>query len=819
MEILTIGKLVKTNFKDLYIRFLSDDALSDSEYTKILSVAIILLNSSRIELNRLGYRIILLYCIRKEKYEGLYDVSINSGLIPIAALISHYDIESSSNDTFIRNYMNSYMETFKKNNIIMTEQQVLLNQYMKEKYNESLVIIAPTSYGKSELIISTIQDNPNLNICILVPSKALLAQTKKRILNSNILDLRKIITHPDGYRKNDKNKIFIFTQERLNKLLSEDKELSFDIVFVDEAHNLLQGDYRNELLASVICILGARNKKTSFKYLTPFICDELNLKIRFLDTPFDKFRISEYVKTERFYFYDFRRGKLTNNLMQYDNYLNIWIGSSKKYKDHIELIKSESLSKNIIYANKPKNIEKFSRELCCYLPEIDCPLIKIACKELSKNINSQYFIIECLKKGIVYHHGSMPDNIKLYIENLFIKSKSIKYLICSSTLLEGVNLPIDRIFIIDHRNGRSNLTSSQFKNLIGRVNRFSEIFSYNEEKTIKKLESRIYLLGVDSYTSKKANLEEFYPKVVKVGRKEKDKVNNVLLHNKECNEIRDKRKYKNAIERLGNLQPSLLKNIQYKKLLTDVGSLMLSNSINEIDVFKFEKSIKLDLLKYSLNEGLIDNIESLIGVIGDKFIVHINEEDGYKDILRLKENATRKFYMMLLNWRIKNYSMNQIINRYITYWNDEKNNDQDDLVYVGKWGDTKARGGVREFWVHMSTKSEKEKINLAIVRHKEEEDFIDYNIMKFVEVLNSLEMIETSFYRLIKYGTTDELQIKIINEGFSRKLAELIFNKYNKYIKLLSNDDIIIRNSLIEAMKNNNENEFLIFEAKMNLGN
>lgn len=42
---------------------------------------------------------------------------------------------------------------------------------------------------------------------------------------------------------------------------------------------------------------------------------------------------------------------------------------------------------------------------------------------------------------------------------------------CTSTLIEGVNLPADNLFITNYRSGRPQMTSVEFRNLIGRVGR------------------------------------------------------------------------------------------------------------------------------------------------------------------------------------------------------------------------------------------------------------------------------------------------------------------------------------------------------------
>ena len=88
------------------------------------------------------------------------------------------------------------------------------------------------------------------------------------------------------------------------------------------------------------------------------------------------------------------------------------------------------------------------------------------------------------------------------------------------------------------------------------------------------------------------------------------------------------------------------------------------------------------------------------------------------------------------------FTIKEMVSEVVNYWNTLREGSQ--IVYVGKWGD-KTRGGYKKYWTDISQKSEHEKINLAIVRLKEEYDFIDNEIVKYIEILHSLDLIEESF--------------------------------------------------------------------------
>lgn len=818
MEELTIRKLGNTKFKDLYFQLLKGDELGNTQTVKLLAIAVLLLNHKTPEIRRLGYRIILFYGNATGQYQALYDVALDSGLHPVSAVISSYfSGDDHRSESFIRNIVGSYVDTFRDQGIVLTEQQDALRTFVQSEYRKSSVVVAPTSYGKSELIIQSVKENPGQRVLILVPSKALLAQTKKRLIYADIEGLGKVVTHPEMYSVERNNRAFVLTQERLNRLLNENAGLTFDMVFVDEAHNLLQSDRRSELLAAMLCILGARNPETSFKFLTPFLCDELNVRVRFLDMIPNGFKIDEYIKSERFYIKDFRAGRERTKLKLYDHFLNDWMEFDRRYANCFELIKGEALSKNIVYGNRKKSIESFAVELAAVLPPVDCPLIQTACAELEELFDRRYKLIGCLRKGVMYHHGSIPDTIRLYLENLFSSSKQMRFLVCNSTLLEGVNLPIERLFVFDYFKGKKTLTPSQFKNLIGRVNRFSEVFAPGAEAALRKLESSIYLLGVDGYTRNNAALETFYDKSVNVSKVVKDTVSNVLLEATKIIDGKVSVLYDDAVARLENLHPGVVKDRECRYVTTQVGKLLIANSVSEIDVFVEEEAIERKIKRGIEANGVINTVDRLMLAISKSFIDHFDKSREYSDLVRLNQEAARNFYAMILDWKLKKLSVKQTIRLTLAYWKKLVESSHSDHVFVGKWGDTKYRDSNYENWVRISQKDDAERINLAIVRLKDEDDFFDNKIFKFVEVLNGVGALDPGFYKLIKYGTADDTKIKLIRDGYSHGLADLMLERYPETVRATLGGDIEVSPRLVNMMINNEESDLLIFEAKMNL--
>lgn len=110
---------------------------------------------------------------------------------------------------------------------------------------------------------------------------------------------------------------------------------------------------------------------------------------------------------------------------------------------------------NLIYANAPAEAEKCAKILWDLRgDEADTTDKEIhdLIKLIKKVINKDYVLAEILTRGIAFHYGNLPLIIKNEIERLF-KNGKIKYLVCTSTLIEGMNLPAKSIFIRGPKKG------------------------------------------------------------------------------------------------------------------------------------------------------------------------------------------------------------------------------------------------------------------------------------------------------------------------------------------------------------------------------
>lgn len=816
MKTLTLKRLYNTEFNSLYWKFLSNpESMNSKELEVLLSLGTYFVGLEDESIQKLGYRIFLLYSKNTGDYKPLYELSLNKGFIPIAQFIDDklkYGERFGNLQTVINEAIN---QDFRRGNQYKTIGQTLLYNNVIATENKSYIVVAPTSYGKTELILSFLDTNLDKNVCIITPTKSLLAQTKKRILNH--IGNQKIITRPEMYSENSERIIAVLTQERLLRLLQENPELSFDILIVDEAHNLLdrfsKDNNRSVLLASVIVICYRRNENISCRYLTPFLQSKESIVLKHISESLEWFTVSEFMKSEVFYFHDIVKG--TKEILdQYSGAKQKLISlGSLDYSSDAEIVISHADRKNIIYLNSPKKIEQFAKELSNLLEVTSSEQLKKAVLDLRDFIHEDYSLAASLERGVIYHHGSVPESVRYYIETLYSEFSELKMLIANSTLLEGVNIPATKMFILDPNRGNSYLTSSDFKNLIGRICRFGEIFNPNDG-SLEYLLPEIHIIK-GKYCRKDFNALNFFKnKNVFAGDQDKikDEVSNPLLENHKQLDSDIVNQAEIMLDNFSDDDIVVNKKIRTPKTL--VGKLCFQNNVRIFNIFDVEEVIDGKLRE--LEEA--QTLENIFSMMNFLFFSHIDEEEGsYNNLKRLQEKDAQNFYMMLINWRMQGMTTKNMITQIVGYWNTLTGYEAEH-VYVGKWGDTtRGPNSRREYWTNISSKTQSEKINLAIVRLKEEYDFIDNEIIKYIEILNTLGLIDNELYLKIKYGTSDNEKIALLNCGISNTLSSILFEKYKNLYNIDASSNVVtFDNSLINTMRENGENGILISEILLN---
>ena len=677
-----------------------------------------------------------------------------------------------------------------------TDAQYTVFEEMKKRNHYSFS--GSTSFGKSfifeaftKYIIE--EHNKTDNIAFIVPTKALINQVGNRL--KEIVDGigYKVITTPvipKVFLNQDNKYIFVFTAERLISYFTDKINPQIDYLFVDEAHKLLsRKDTRTPLLYHALVL--AKRKSVNIYFASPNVpnsnvfleminnsTDESMSLIEspvaqnrfFIDTVEDKsFMVSDYGNDIAFPKFNFKEGDITGNLQLV-----------------LELFAENRQS--IIYCNTVDKTIKTAINFAELLPKVDSEDISEVIELIDARIHHQYYLKKCLNKGIAYHFGRMPEEIKLRIENLY-KQGLIKFLFCTSTLLEGVNLPAKNIFILSEKIGDGKMSDIDFWNLAGRAGRLSKDISgnifcvnlYNQNGYWKDSKDANILRTKEKY--------EIEPQIL--SRKNENLYKNISNYFKQKNYSNKNlsSEKKKIIEMYGNilLFHDLINNESILKdrfLDSDKKSMsLLKKKRNLLKVAPEILATSIDINIANQNKIASNNVPSLptstnredclkvLNILYEQYEWNKTESDGRNPMIRHKKQL--KYYATLMESWINTKPLKVIIQRTI----DNFYNDGDErTLYIRQEGTLKPVKFDKENELHVNKLINDIVGDIEnVLRFKIKNYISNYQALLSDKDNSSNNRADWESY--IEYGTTDNKTIEIQNLGFPRNIAIFLKDK------------------------------------------
>jgi hypothetical protein len=372
---------------------------------------------------------------------GLYPY-VNPTLLDDSALIRY---EYHRSKTLSRNGTSIYLHE---------EQQEISSQL---QLGNSVILSAPTSFGKSLLIEELVSTRKYKNIVIIQPTLALLDETRKKL--SNYREIYNIVVSTSQLPANSKGNIFLFTGERVVEYQNFPK---IDFFVIDEFYKLspTRDDDRSITLNQAFHKLLKQTNK--FYLLGPVIKSipisfqqKLNVGIRY--TNFSTVAVDEIpVITKQKITNEERKNVLFKLLSSLDEPTLIYCSAPEKATT-IASEFAETLKAN-------KDYKRFNSDLIEWIDE---------------NVHEKWSLVNCLNKGVSFHNGVLPRHLGSSIVDAF-NSGAIKYLFCTATLIEGVNTTAKSIVLFDNTKGnRIPIDFFDYKNIAGRSGRMNIHYTGN----------------------------------------------------------------------------------------------------------------------------------------------------------------------------------------------------------------------------------------------------------------------------------------------------------------------------------------------------
>lgn len=349
---------------------------------------------------------------------------------------------------------------------------------------------APTSLGKSFMMRTFIKaqvlSSAKKNFAIVVPTKALINETRSNLIHDLVDNLeahnyRVVSAAGDIVLEGQHNFIFVVTPERLLYLLISKPGLALDYLFIDEAQKLSGKNSRAPFYYQVVNILLARQTPPRIIFASPNIPNpDVYLKMLLDAQEGAESLATEYSPVTQFkFFIDFAANfvaiynERTQSLIHLADLASL-DGSGRPLTQLIARIERSGRENNnnqtlVFYGAKTQTINN-AVDYAKNLTDLHNPELEALAKDIERDVHADYYLAGLVRRGVGYHVGYLPSPIRMRLEEKFRENK-LSALFCTSTLLEGVNLPADNLVITGQKIGLAKMTTVELKNLVGRVGR------------------------------------------------------------------------------------------------------------------------------------------------------------------------------------------------------------------------------------------------------------------------------------------------------------------------------------------------------------
>ena len=678
----------------------------------------------------------------------------------------------------------------------------------------------PTSMGKTFLlkvfIKSLILKNLRNNYVIVVPSKALINEVKSEIINEIGTSLEekkyKVITTPSAI-VNDKRfrYIMIYTQERLSYQIKVHEDMIIDYVFIDEAQKISDVSMRSAYFYKIIDYLVKKNNKTKVYFLCPYIP---NPQIYLDLVPNIKEKEKKY---DVFEFSPVNQHKSIVDIL--NNRINIYSDLTREFIEYPIADNCSSIVEyihrignnysNIVFCDSKKDVENYAIKywkLCGWSQD---PQLRELIEDIKREIHPQSYLVSFLEKGICCHVGYLPSTIKAKIEKLF-RDKIIKTIFCTSTLLEGVNLPADNLFIIIKKTSYILRKSTDFKNLMGRVGRktynlIGNVYIIPDDRSSKETYDRCKELIGKPIENQKLSIDKI------LDTKLKKKIIKALLNGSGTID-----KGRMSYEEFGIVRfimniliKSISKNDRNNYIFKQFSNTLTDNEIETIKKnFKIEEviddsNITIDQIRNIDKEILENKIKYPESIDYDEVIAFLEQLyelfnwGKYESKKEIGNKERLKYYSVLLNQWMKGYSIKRIIDKSIEYHCES-----------GTIFDVEKKKLVKYTGIRAQDNS------IVIESLTAIEDVVLFSISnyftKFSErykYIKKIDIIDNDWSEYVDFGTNDKIIIKLQKIGFSREVAKII--KKNKLVEVGEKGEVQFSKEIF-----NNDNESLRVELQ-----
>jgi hypothetical protein len=319
----------------------------------------------------------------------------------------------------------------------------------------SVVASAPTSFGKSLVIDEIVASKRYKNLVVIQPTLALLDETRKRFKKFES-DFHLVLS-TSQLPSTEKGNVFLFTAERV---VEYEHFPPVEFFVIDEFYKLSlnREDDRAIILNQAFYKLLKHTKQ--FYLLGP--------SVRSIPT-----------ETESGLSYHWFSSQFATVATDEIALAHSWRKNTEEKRNLLFVTLVGLKEPTIIYCAAPSGATQLAKQFGEWLAIQDSQNGQVpdeitAMREwIAENISGDWCLHRLLQQAIAFHHGALPRHLGSAVVDAF-NNGGIRYLFCTSTLIEGVNTTAKNIILFDKKKGVRPIDYFDFRNIAGRSGRMLE---------------------------------------------------------------------------------------------------------------------------------------------------------------------------------------------------------------------------------------------------------------------------------------------------------------------------------------------------------
>ncbi len=369
--------------------------------------------------------------------EVLDHLVITSGLSPYAAADRVVDLPTGAAIAYESHRPES-----------LSESGVVFNRLQAEVYRrlysgQNVILSAPTSFGKSYVVEALVASRKWKNIIVIVPTIALIDEVRRRL--ARYANEYTLVTHPTQLLS--ERNLVVATQERLTDL--DLTSIRVDLFILDEFYKLNEQSRDSSRRDILNGILGDLYRSGAQFYLTGPNIDGLSEAVpeefsaAFLSTRFRTVAVNYYEESVR---------------------------NGESEEEALQRVTTQFPGPTLIYCQSKNRTREAATWLMRQRQSPAQPAALDLAAWAAETYDPDWTVARALAHGIGVHNAAVPRALAHAMVRLFNEG-ALTHLVCTSTLIEGVNTAAKNVIVLDSRIDRRPLDYFTYANISGRAGR------------------------------------------------------------------------------------------------------------------------------------------------------------------------------------------------------------------------------------------------------------------------------------------------------------------------------------------------------------